>query len=165
MSKGSRSRVTDVETYRRNFDRIFKRAKAIERKRSGNQSGKEIAFPDGSGCQKQRKALVSATKNGKPPNPGSPEAIALGCKCPVLDNHNGTGSDYGPGTFWYTDGCPVHSVPQWEALKKAVGANQSTAKSKKIAVNGLHGKAPKSAGKRFARKPNTTRGFYRIRKD
>ena len=46
------------------------------------------------------------------PNPGSNEAIELGCICPVLDNNHGRGS----GPFWYTEGCPVH-CPQ---VKKEV---------------------------------------------
>lgn len=41
----------------------------------------------------------------KKPNPGSNEAIALGCTCPVLDNHYGRGE---AGRFWVTFGCPVH---------------------------------------------------------
>jgi hypothetical protein len=141
MSKGSRSRVTDRETYARSWERIFGRAKAIERKRNGSDN------------EKQQKALLSSTETGKPPNPGSPEAVALGCKCPVLDNHNGTGSDWGPGTFWYIDGCPVHCVPQWEALKKAVGADKP-----------VHPKTPKLSRSQ-SRRLNVQRGFYRIRKD
>jgi len=44
------------------------------------------------------------------PNPGSLEAVAKGCTCPVIDNHYGEGA-WGRGTegiFWYTSGCPVH---------------------------------------------------------
>jgi hypothetical protein len=43
------------------------------------------------------------------PNPGSKEAIARGCTCPVIDNHHGKGipSKDGP-VFWYTVGCPIH---------------------------------------------------------
>ena len=39
------------------------------------------------------------------PNPGSREAVALGCVCPVIDNHYGAGVD---GQWWYSEGCPVH---------------------------------------------------------
>jgi hypothetical protein len=39
------------------------------------------------------------------PNPGSPEAVALSCSCPVLDNHYGAGVD---GQWWYSEDCPVH---------------------------------------------------------
>ena len=43
------------------------------------------------------------------PNPGSDEAIRLGCVCPVMDNGHGRGSYYGRGVFIYHEGCPVHS--------------------------------------------------------
>ena len=42
------------------------------------------------------------------PTPGSPEAIARGCTCPVLDNGHGRGYMGQPGIFVCTDGCPVH---------------------------------------------------------
>lgn len=41
-------------------------------------------------------------------NPGSPEAIALGCTCPPDHNANGVGYFGLPGKFVYTIGCPVH---------------------------------------------------------
>ena len=44
----------------------------------------------------------------KKPNPGSDEAIALGCTCPVLDNGHGHGYWGQPGIFVYTRGCPLH---------------------------------------------------------
>jgi len=48
------------------------------------------------------------------PNPGSKEAIDLGCLCAVVDNHYGKG--YWPGVkdengeqlFCITQGCPLH---------------------------------------------------------
>lgn len=43
------------------------------------------------------------------PNPGSPEAVARGCTCPVIDNHHGRGVPASDGPwFWHTVGCPVH---------------------------------------------------------
>lgn len=42
------------------------------------------------------------------PNPGSPEAVKQGCKCPVLDNARGNGYMLQPGVFVYTEGCPLH---------------------------------------------------------
>lgn len=39
------------------------------------------------------------------PNPGSKEARALGCTCPVIDNHHGHGAD---GYFWVSENCPLH---------------------------------------------------------
>ena len=41
-------------------------------------------------------------------NPGSKEAIAAGCTCPVIDNHYGRGYRGIDGSFIYTVGCPVH---------------------------------------------------------
>ena len=46
----------------------------------------------------------------KEPNPGSDEALDLGCICPVLDNGHGKGSMYGKDVFIYTVGCPVHKM-------------------------------------------------------
>lgn len=46
-----------------------------------------------------------------PLNPGSPEAVAVGCTCPVIDNRRGKGAyldaDDTP-LFWYSPECPVH---------------------------------------------------------
>jgi hypothetical protein len=42
------------------------------------------------------------------PNPGSAEAIKVGCTCSVLDNHHGQGYHKQPGIFVFTSGCPVH---------------------------------------------------------
>ena len=52
-------------------------------------------------------------ENGNVPAPGSDEAIAMGCTCPVLDNNHGKGYTLGPDgevLFCYTVGCPVHEV-------------------------------------------------------
>jgi hypothetical protein len=46
----------------------------------------------------------------KLPNPGSNEAIARGCSCPVLDNGHGRGSMWGPNTFIYTQSCTLHTI-------------------------------------------------------
>jgi len=57
--------------------------------------------------------------NQQIPNPGSDEALALGCKCPVLDNEHGRGFPWPdavptgkPPTpkFWITAGCPLHGI-------------------------------------------------------
>lgn len=44
------------------------------------------------------------------PNPGSKDAIAQGCTCPVLDNGYGRGVTQidGQWTFWISATCPVH---------------------------------------------------------
>ena len=48
----------------------------------------------------------------KQPNPGSPEAVALGCKCPVMDNGHGKGihdwTGQGRELFWINGDCPLH---------------------------------------------------------
>jgi len=47
------------------------------------------------------------------PNPGSNEAIDMGCTCPVLDNAHGRGgyiSVDGKPLFWMTSGCPIHGI-------------------------------------------------------
>lgn len=44
------------------------------------------------------------------PNPGTEEAIAKGCRCPIIDNHFGRGVPSRDGRlFYYTASCPVHS--------------------------------------------------------
>lgn len=43
------------------------------------------------------------------PNPGSEEARARGCTCPVIDNHHGRGFPrLGVTCFYVVDTCPVH---------------------------------------------------------
>ena len=47
----------------------------------------------------------------KTPNPGSDEAVAAGCTCPVMDNFRGAGFPYGGETCHYiTEGCPIHAA-------------------------------------------------------
>lgn len=46
----------------------------------------------------------------KKPNPGSKEAVEMGCRCPVMDNGYGRGyhvNEDGP-LFWITLTCPLH---------------------------------------------------------
>lgn len=48
------------------------------------------------------------------PNPGSEEAISIGCTCPVMDNGYGRGylggvqDETGQTVFVTNDNCPVH---------------------------------------------------------
>lgn len=49
------------------------------------------------------------------PNPGSNEAIALNCCCPILDNSHGLGAYGGAAknkdglpAFWIHPNCPLH---------------------------------------------------------
>lgn len=44
----------------------------------------------------------------KTPNPGSKEAIEMGCKCPVLDNAHGKGYRGIPNVFVYSSLCELH---------------------------------------------------------
>lgn len=50
------------------------------------------------------------------PNPGSKEAQALGCKCPVIDNHFGKGIEMGSvdgsPSFWINGDCPIHAMKE-----------------------------------------------------
>jgi hypothetical protein len=40
--------------------------------------------------------------------PGSDEALALGCLCPVIDNGHGRGYMGQPGIYVMRDDCPLH---------------------------------------------------------
>ncbi len=51
------------------------------------------------------------TASAESPNPGSPEAVALGCRCATMDNANGRGYRYVEGRpvhFVVTDDCRLH---------------------------------------------------------
>ncbi len=50
------------------------------------------------------------------PNPGSPEAVKAGCKCPISDNHYGQGipNKNGAPLFWYSGDCPIHKIEEEE---------------------------------------------------
>jgi hypothetical protein len=49
------------------------------------------------------------------PNPGSGEAVELGCTCPVIDNHYGEGVPMWPfpwqegHSWWINADCPLHA--------------------------------------------------------
>lgn len=42
------------------------------------------------------------------PNPGSDEALKLGCRCPVLDNNHGMWAPWPPDGWWVTQSCKMH---------------------------------------------------------
>jgi hypothetical protein len=48
------------------------------------------------------------------PNPGSPEARAEGCQCPVVDNHYGRGHRDDPSWFLIDEECPLHGEGESE---------------------------------------------------
>jgi hypothetical protein len=54
------------------------------------------------------------------PTPGSDEAIAQGCTCPVLDNGRGRGAYQigGKWMHWIAFGCPVH-----DRVKSTINTN------------------------------------------
>jgi len=41
-------------------------------------------------------------------NPGSKEAISLGCSCPKKDNNYGTASPWPPDGWWISEHCVIH---------------------------------------------------------
>ncbi len=44
------------------------------------------------------------------PNPGTDEALYMGCTCPVLDNHHGAGALVnGENMYWIAQDCPIHN--------------------------------------------------------
>lgn len=43
-------------------------------------------------------------------NPVSPEALASGCICPMLDNSHGKGWFGVAGVFWIAPDCPLHGI-------------------------------------------------------
>jgi len=50
---------------------------------------------------------------GLVPNPGSDEALAMGCLCACMDNHYGAGMPYPDGPrFWVQANCPLHGLPK-----------------------------------------------------
>lgn len=53
---------------------------------------------------------MAATTNAVP-HPGTQEAIAQGCTCPVLDNQHGLGvpMPHGGRGYWMKSGCPIHA--------------------------------------------------------
>jgi len=57
------------------------------------------------------------------PNPGSDEALALGCKCAVLDNAHGRGYMGRPGLFVMTASCPLHGSDAHRAKAKESAGN------------------------------------------
>jgi hypothetical protein len=46
------------------------------------------------------------------PNPGSDEAVARGCRCPVIDNGRGRGYMGQPDIFVLSADCPLHWPPK-----------------------------------------------------
>ena len=47
-----------------------------------------------------------------PPNPGSDEAVALGCRCAIYDNNRGKFPPWPPDGWWITASCPLHGTKE-----------------------------------------------------
>lgn len=64
----------------------------------------------------------------KPPNPGSEEALDMGCRCPVLDNHHGRGFPWGgiDPSFWISELCPIHGQEVNQGLLEDVTSAEDT---------------------------------------
>ena len=71
-------------------------------------------------CKPEPEAMTTdnETDAKRVPNPGSSEAIAQGCRCPVLDNAHGKGYMGQLGIFVYVEGCPVHDTGRSETSKE-----------------------------------------------
>jgi hypothetical protein len=84
-------------------------------------------------CEPDVKPELGTPQHILPPNPGSDLAQAMGCTCPVIDNHHGLGrrarSDFiESGSFITVPGCPVHAPEQaglWDAVDAAVDARRT----------------------------------------
>ena len=46
--------------------------------------------------------------SNKLPVPGTEEAIAAGCECPIMDNEHGRGYMGMPGMYVYSSHCKIH---------------------------------------------------------
>lgn len=58
------------------------------------------------------------------PKPGSDEAVAQGCECPVMNNGHGRGycqDEKGEWVFVVNADCPLHGNPMVSRLMEAVG--------------------------------------------
>ncbi len=51
------------------------------------------------------------------PNPGSKQAIKVGCNCPTMDNANGEGIGALGDEFWITGDCLLHGFKDWSENK------------------------------------------------
>lgn len=84
---------------------------------------------------------IEVAYGGRPdqdiPNPGSTEAVAAGCTCPVVENGHGKGAyggaalDENGGSplgamFWIAEGCPLHDpglVRPWGPTQRKGGVD------------------------------------------
>lgn len=48
------------------------------------------------------------------PNPGSDEAVEMGCRCARMDNNRGRWAPWPPDNWWVNGDCPVHASAEAE---------------------------------------------------
>lgn len=65
-------------------------------------------------------------------NPGSPEAMKAGCRCPVFDNGKGRGYMGVPGTFLINGDCPLHGIIPTRRGDETSNANKPKPKSDRM---------------------------------
>lgn len=72
----------------------------------GNMVGKERRCR---ACHKEKVRRQRWKKSGQPtPNPGSDDAVWLGCRCARMDNSYGKGYMGISGVFVYSGACSLH---------------------------------------------------------
>jgi len=88
-----------------------------------------------------------------PPNPGSREALDLGCRCAVLDNNHGRSAPWPPDGWFITEGCPIHHIEQQPTEEVT---NMSDTPAPKPLFGGRTGRPPGS------RKPAAARNSEKV---
>lgn len=59
------------------------------------------------------------------PNPGSDEALDMGCTCAVLDNGHGKGYFGEPGVFVMSEDCPLHGSESNKTMTELTSAKKA----------------------------------------
>ena len=63
-------------------------------------------------------------KQMKLPPPGSPEAVALGCRCARMDNHHGKGYMGIEGVYVYSGACKLHAQEMQQKKQELDAINE-----------------------------------------
>ena len=66
------------------------------------------------GAPKARKKRKKPVQTNYIPNPGSDEALSMGCICAVMDNNHGEYPPFPPTGWFITCGCTVHGFVEEE---------------------------------------------------
>lgn len=64
------------------------------------------------GVPRRRVCSERGAQMSDKPKPGSPEAVAAGCTCPVIDNGHGRGYMGQRGVYVMDGDCPMHDTHQ-----------------------------------------------------